>query len=183
MGAASFIFPRLTRPSPRAFLPYLFRLRGGIPALVSVSHGQCRHFAGAGPRSCAQSVVARPSDERVLPGVRRHAGAGGDPARPLRPASRRARAVGHRRQRRRTVRVRRIAHRTRAGARGHRRRRVRMPDGAAEGDRHVVSAERQASYSGWIMVAGGIGALVATAPLEFALRIAHWRTCSSALPS
>lgn len=37
-------------------------------------------------------------------------------------------------------------------------------------------ADRQASYAGWIMVAGGIGALMATVPLEFALRIAHWRT-------
>lgn len=35
--------------------------------------------------------------------------------------------------------------------------------------------ERQASYSGWIMVAGGLGALVATVPLEFALRVSHWR--------
>jgi len=35
--------------------------------------------------------------------------------------------------------------------------------------------ERQASYAGWIMVAGGIGALCATVPLEFALRITHWR--------
>ncbi len=35
--------------------------------------------------------------------------------------------------------------------------------------------DRQASYSGWVMVAGGIGALMATVPLEFALRISHWR--------
>ncbi|MEO6565827.1 MAG: MFS transporter [Casimicrobiaceae bacterium] len=35
--------------------------------------------------------------------------------------------------------------------------------------------ERQASYSGWIMVAGGVGALLATVPLEFALRVSHWR--------
>lgn len=35
--------------------------------------------------------------------------------------------------------------------------------------------ERQASYSGWVMVAGGVGALIATVPLEFALRISHWR--------
>jgi MFS family permease len=35
--------------------------------------------------------------------------------------------------------------------------------------------ERQASYSGWVMVAGGAGALLATVPLEFALRISHWR--------
>jgi predicted MFS family arabinose efflux permease len=35
--------------------------------------------------------------------------------------------------------------------------------------------ERQASYAGWIMVAGGIGALAATVPLELALRITHWR--------
>jgi hypothetical protein len=37
-------------------------------------------------------------------------------------------------------------------------------------------ADRQASYSGWIMIAGGIGALAATVPLELALRVAHWRT-------
>lgn len=36
--------------------------------------------------------------------------------------------------------------------------------------------ERQASYAGWIMVAGGTGALAATVPLEFALRFMHWRT-------
>jgi len=35
--------------------------------------------------------------------------------------------------------------------------------------------ERQASYAGWIMVAGGIGALAATVPLELALRVTHWR--------
>lgn len=36
--------------------------------------------------------------------------------------------------------------------------------------------ERQASLSGWMMVAGGLGALAATTPLELALRVAHWRT-------
>ena len=35
---------------------------------------------------------------------------------------------------------------------------------------------KRASLSGWIMVAGGTGALVATAPLEIALRFATWRT-------
>ncbi len=35
--------------------------------------------------------------------------------------------------------------------------------------------ERQASLGGWMMVAGGAGALAATAPLEFALRFASWR--------
>lgn len=35
---------------------------------------------------------------------------------------------------------------------------------------------KRASLSGWIMVAGGTGALVATAPLEIALRFASWRT-------
>jgi MFS family permease len=35
--------------------------------------------------------------------------------------------------------------------------------------------DKQASYSGWIMVAGGVGALSATVPLELALRITHWR--------
>jgi predicted MFS family arabinose efflux permease len=38
------------------------------------------------------------------------------------------------------------------------------------------SIERQASLGGWMMVAGGAGALAATAPLEFALRFASWRT-------
>ncbi|HVF63660.1 MAG TPA: MFS transporter [Casimicrobiaceae bacterium] len=37
-------------------------------------------------------------------------------------------------------------------------------------------AERQASLAGWMMVAGGIGALAATAPAELALRIVDWRT-------
>jgi len=37
-------------------------------------------------------------------------------------------------------------------------------------------AERQASLSGWVMVAGGAGALAATAPLEFALRFMNWRS-------
>jgi len=36
-------------------------------------------------------------------------------------------------------------------------------------------ADRHASYSGWIMVAGGVGALATTVPLEFALKFTHWR--------
>ncbi len=36
-------------------------------------------------------------------------------------------------------------------------------------------ADRHASYSGWIMVAGGVGALATTVPLEFALTFTHWR--------
>jgi MFS family permease len=35
--------------------------------------------------------------------------------------------------------------------------------------------ERQPALSGWIMVAGGLGALLATAPLEAALTITTWR--------
>ncbi len=35
--------------------------------------------------------------------------------------------------------------------------------------------ERQSSLAGWIMVAGGLGALMATAPLEFLLRVTTWR--------
>ena len=41
--------------------------------------------------------------------------------------------------------------------------------------------ERQAPLAGWIMVAGGVGALAATTPLEFALRFASWRTIFVAL--
>ncbi|HET7097423.1 MAG TPA: MFS transporter [Casimicrobiaceae bacterium] len=40
---------------------------------------------------------------------------------------------------------------------------------------------RQASLSGWTMAAGGVGALVATTPLEFALRFVSWRTIFIAL--
>jgi MFS family permease len=36
--------------------------------------------------------------------------------------------------------------------------------------------ERHASLSGWMMVAGGLGALASTTPLEIALRITGWRT-------
>jgi predicted MFS family arabinose efflux permease len=36
-------------------------------------------------------------------------------------------------------------------------------------------AERHASLSGWMMVAGGAGAIAATTPLEIALRFASWR--------
>ncbi len=36
--------------------------------------------------------------------------------------------------------------------------------------------DRQASLAGWMMVAGGLGALAATTPLEIALRFATWRT-------
>ena len=36
--------------------------------------------------------------------------------------------------------------------------------------------ERHASLSGWMMVAGALGALAATAPLEYALRFTNWRT-------
>lgn len=35
--------------------------------------------------------------------------------------------------------------------------------------------DRQASYAGWIMVAGGVGALTSTVPIELALRVSHWR--------
>src|SRR5215472_12896088 len=37
------------------------------------------------------------------------------------------------------------------------------------------SSERQASLAGWIMVAGGVGALLATAPLAAALSMLSWR--------
>jgi predicted MFS family arabinose efflux permease len=37
------------------------------------------------------------------------------------------------------------------------------------------AAERQASLTGWIMTAGGLGALAATAPLEALLQVAGWR--------
>jgi MFS family permease len=37
------------------------------------------------------------------------------------------------------------------------------------------SAERQASLAGWMMVAGGIGALLSTAPLAWALSVLSWR--------
>ncbi len=40
---------------------------------------------------------------------------------------------------------------------------------------------RQASLAGWMMVAGGVGALAATTPLELALRFASWRTIFVAL--
>ena len=36
-------------------------------------------------------------------------------------------------------------------------------------------ADRQMSYAGWIMVAGGVGALLATVPLDLALRVTTWR--------
>ena len=36
--------------------------------------------------------------------------------------------------------------------------------------------ERQASMTGWVMVAGGTGALIATAPVEIALAYVDWRT-------
>ena len=42
-------------------------------------------------------------------------------------------------------------------------------------------AEKQASLSGWIMVAGAVGVLAATAPLEFALRFTTWRIVFIAL--
>lgn len=41
--------------------------------------------------------------------------------------------------------------------------------------------ERQASLSGWMMVAGGLGAIAATTPLEIALRFASWREIFVAL--
>lgn len=42
-------------------------------------------------------------------------------------------------------------------------------------------AERQASLTGWIMTSGGLGALAATAPLEFLLHFYGWREVFSAL--
>jgi predicted MFS family arabinose efflux permease len=41
--------------------------------------------------------------------------------------------------------------------------------------------ERQASLSGWIMTAGGAGALAAATPTEYALRYVHWRTLFAGL--
>ena len=41
--------------------------------------------------------------------------------------------------------------------------------------------ERHASLSGWMMVAGGLGALAATTPLEYALRFTSWRMIFIAL--
>jgi len=37
-------------------------------------------------------------------------------------------------------------------------------------------AQRHATLAGWMMVAGGLGAIGATAPLEWALRFVAWRT-------
>jgi predicted MFS family arabinose efflux permease len=36
--------------------------------------------------------------------------------------------------------------------------------------------DRQTSLAGWMMVAGGVGALAATTPLEWTLHVLHWRT-------
>ena len=41
--------------------------------------------------------------------------------------------------------------------------------------------ERQASLTGWIMAAGGLGALAASKPLELALGFANWRDIALAL--
>lgn len=41
--------------------------------------------------------------------------------------------------------------------------------------------QRQASLSSWIMVAGSVGALAATTPLEYALRAVSWRTIFACL--
>ena len=43
------------------------------------------------------------------------------------------------------------------------------------------SAERQASLAAWVMVAGGIGALLSTAPLAAALSVLSWREIFVAL--
>jgi predicted MFS family arabinose efflux permease len=43
------------------------------------------------------------------------------------------------------------------------------------------TAERQASLAGWMMVAGSLGALLATTPLELALHVASWRMVFVAL--
>ncbi|MCK6412233.1 MAG: MFS transporter [Azonexus sp.] len=42
-------------------------------------------------------------------------------------------------------------------------------------------AERHASLTGWVMAAGGLGALAAAKPLEFALGFANWRSIVLAL--
>jgi MFS family permease len=42
-------------------------------------------------------------------------------------------------------------------------------------------SDRRASLGGWMMVAGAVGALLATTPLEFALRFVPWRTVFVAL--
>jgi MFS family permease len=41
--------------------------------------------------------------------------------------------------------------------------------------------ERQASLTGWIMTAGGLGAIVSSQPMELALRVTGWRQIFAAL--
>jgi len=41
--------------------------------------------------------------------------------------------------------------------------------------------DRQTSYAGWMMVAGGLGALLATVPLDLALTVVSWRVVFAVL--
>ena len=171
-------------PEPLATFADLLRVRGRLPAVVPVPHGQRGHLARA-RRATSRShpACARLAHERVLPRVRARCR--------FRSASC-STATGRGGSSRCCWRSRRPARslfalaETLAGldarARDHRRRRVRVPDGAAQGaSRCGIRASGRPRYAGWIMVAGGIGALAATAPLEFALRVRDWRTCSRAL--
>jgi len=45
----------------------------------------------------------------------------------------------------------------------------------------LFAADRQASLTGWIMTAGGLGAIASAAPMEAALRITGWREIFAAL--
>ena len=86
-------------PSGHALPADVFRVRGGLPAVVPLSHGQRRHLAGADPRARADAGVARPPDERLLRRVRGGAASRRHAARPLRSAARRAGAAGRCRRR------------------------------------------------------------------------------------
>ena len=83
---------------------------------------------------------ARPAHQRVLRRVRRGSAARGRAARPLRAAPRRARAAGGRRSGRALFRVRRKHVGSCRRARVDRRRRRRLPDGSAQGDRRLGAA-------------------------------------------
>ena len=53
--------------------------------------------------------------------------------------------------------------------------------GAFKAFSRLYGAERQASLTGWIMTAGGLGAITSSYPMEAALRVTGWREIFAAL--
>jgi uncharacterized protein (DUF486 family) len=156
-------------------------IRSGLPAVVSLPLGQRGHFARVDPRARADAGLARSADERVLrrlAAVQIPAGMLLDRYGPRRvePVLLAVAATGA------------LLFAIAEDVPGLVIARALIGAGCAAclmaPLKWIVTeypVARQPSLSGWVMVAGGVGALIATTPLEVALRYVPWRTIFVAL--